>query len=132
MRDSVRTPLRRLREFQPVAPRIGREEPPPTFYRGVPSALDFRTPEHIEECLDIAHRKRGMRLPRRPKGVLDADVELAVAHAKPAPAATPELRRLLDLLEPQQPAEEPACLGLAALWRGELYVVDVEHELGCS
>jgi adenosine deaminase len=69
-----------------------------------------------------------MRLPRRSEAVVDADVELLLADAEPDAAATPERLRLLELLEAEQPAEEAACVLLAAGRRGELDVVDrFEH-----
>ena len=69
-----------------------------------------------------------MRLPRRRELGLDADVELLRPDAEPDAAARPQRLRLRELLEPEQLAEEPARLRLAAGRRGELDVVDaVEH-----
>ena len=59
---------------------------------------------------------------------LDADVELLRADPEPDPAAGAERLRLLDLLEPEQLAEEAAGGVLAAGGGGELDVVDaVDH-----
>jgi hypothetical protein len=56
--------------------------------------------------------------------LLDADVELAaVAEREPGSAARSQRLRLLELLEAEQVAEEPARLGLAARRRGDLDVV---------
>ena len=69
-----------------------------------------------------------MRLARRREGGLDADVQLLRADREPDAAAAPERLRLLDLLEPEQLAEEAAGGVLAAGRGGELDVVDsVEH-----
>ena len=69
-----------------------------------------------------------MRLARRSELLLDADVQLLRSDPEPDPAAGAERLGLLELLEPEQPAEEAARLRLAAGRRGELDVVDaVEH-----
>jgi hypothetical protein len=56
-----------------------------------------------------------MRLACRLERILDADVELAAARERePGTASRTEGLRLLELLEPEQPAEETPCLVLAA------------------
>ena len=65
-----------------------------------------------------------MRLARGGEIGLDADVELLRADLEPDPAAASERLRLLELLEPEQVAEEPAGGVLAAGGSGELDVVD--------
>ena len=69
-----------------------------------------------------------MGLARGSEAVLDADVQLLGADLEPDAAARPERLRLLQLLEPEQAAEEAARRLLAAGRRGELNVVDpFEH-----
>ena len=69
-----------------------------------------------------------MRLPRGRELRLDPDVQLLRADAEPDPASSPQRLRLLQLLEPEQLTEEPACVLLAAGRGGELDVGDaVEH-----
>ena len=55
-----------------------------------------------------------MRLARGGEIRLDADVELLRADPEPDPAAAPERLRFLELLEPEQLAEEAARGTLAA------------------
>jgi hypothetical protein len=65
-----------------------------------------------------------MRLPRRRERLLDADMKLSAARqGEPDAAARAQRLRLLDLLQPQQLAEEAPRLGLAAGRRRELDVV---------
>ena len=65
-----------------------------------------------------------MRLPRGRERLLDADVELlAVAEREPGAAARAQRLGLLELLEPEQVAEEAPRLGLAAARRRELDVI---------
>ena len=60
--------------------------------------------------------------------MLDADVQLLPSDTEPDPAAGAERLGLLELLEPEQSAEEASRLRLAAGRRSELDVVDaVEH-----
>ena len=71
-----------------------------------------------------------MRLPRGGELGLDADVELLRADPEPDAASVCEQLRLLELLEPEQLAEEAARGVLAAGGGGELDVVDaVDHRL---
>jgi len=65
-----------------------------------------------------------VRLPRRRERLLDADVELAAAPER-EPGATARAQRLglLDLLQPEQVAEESPRLWLAAWRGGELNMV---------
>ena len=71
-----------------------------------------------------------MRLARGVEIGLDADVQLLRADLEPDPATASERLRLLDFLEPEQRAEEPAGGVLAADGSGKLDVVDaVEHRL---
>ena len=68
-----------------------------------------------------------MRLARGGEIGLDADVELLRADPEPDAAAASERLRLLDLLEPEQLAEEAARGVLAAGGGGELDVVDARR-----
>ena len=71
-----------------------------------------------------------MRLARRGKIGLDADVQLLRADLEPDPAAASERLRLLELREPEDVAEERAGGVLAARGGGELDVVDArKHSL---
>ena len=65
-----------------------------------------------------------MRLPRRGERLLDTDVELAAVGER-EPRAAPGAQRLglLELLEAEQSAEEPARLVLAARRGCELDVI---------
>ena len=64
------------------------------------------------------------------KSASTPDVELLRADLEPDAAAASERLRLLELLEPEQAAEEPAGGVLAAGGSGELDVVDArEHRL---
>src|SRR4051794_1468009 len=68
-----------------------------------------------------------MRLRRRGELVLDPDVELPpVGQREPRAAARRERRRLLDLLQPEQLAEERARRRLAAGRRGDLHMVEAD------
>ncbi len=71
-----------------------------------------------------------MRLACRPEVVLDADVHLQLARAKPTPAARSERGRLRQLLEPEQPTVERARRVLATRRRGKLHVVDARDHPG--
>ena len=65
-----------------------------------------------------------MRLARRLERILDADVQLAAARERePRTASRTEGFRLLELLEPEQPAEETPRLVLAARRGRELDMV---------
>lgn len=71
-----------------------------------------------------------MRLPRGGELGLDADVELLRTDPKPDPTSVSERLRLLELLEPEQFAEERMGGVLAAGGSSELDVVDaVDHRL---
>jgi hypothetical protein len=65
-----------------------------------------------------------MRLARRLERILDADVELAAGRERePGTASRTEGLRLLELLEPEQLAEETPRLVLAARRGGDLDMV---------
>ena len=82
----------------------------------------------MDELVVARDHEGGMRLQRGRELRLDPDVQLLRADAEPDTAARPQRIRLLDLLEPEQLAEEPACVRLAAGRGSELDVVDaVEH-----
>ena len=71
-----------------------------------------------------------MRLTRGGELGLDADVELLRTDPEPDAASASERLRLLELLEPEQLAEEASGGVFAAGGGGELDVVDaVDHRL---
>ena len=79
--------------------------------------------ERRRELLEIGDRADAqgrMCLRRRPEGILDADVQLAVAEREPASPSHGQQRRLLDLGQLQQVAVERACRRLTARRRGDL------------
>src|SRR5215213_3081074 len=60
--------------------------------------------------------------------VLDPDVQLLAAAAKPHPATRAERLRLLEFRQAEQLAVEPTRLGLASCGSGDLHVVEaVDH-----
>ena len=71
-----------------------------------------------------------MRLARGREVRFDAHVELLRADPEPDPATAFERRRFLELLEPEELAEEAARVTLAARRGSELDVVDAaDHRL---
>ncbi len=65
-----------------------------------------------------------MRLPCPSERLLDTDVELAVAgEREPDASAGAQRFGLLDLLQPEEVAEEAARLRLAARWSRNLDVI---------
>ena len=90
--------------------------------------LDTRVMQAVEQLLVPCHEECGMRLARRGVLVLDSNVQLLRADPEPDTAARAKGRRLLDLVQSEQPAEEAPGLVLAAGRRRELDVIDgVEH-----
>ena len=65
-----------------------------------------------------------MRLAGRLEPLLDADVELVVAHGEPDAATRAEQLGLLDLVHADQPSEQATSLLLALRSCSELYVID--------
>ncbi len=86
--------------------------------------------EALAERVEVVDDEPRMRLAGRDERLLDADVKLRRADAKPATAACRERRRLRHLLEPEQLAVERARGALAARRRGDLHVVDARDAHG--
>jgi hypothetical protein len=113
-------------QLEPVAPGIRCVKPTDARKRVVPFdalACGFEPVRELVQLLTPEPEPR-MRLVCRCEGLFHANVKLA-ASAEREPHSAPRARRLglLELLQPQQPAEETARLGLAAGRRGELDVV---------
>lgn len=72
----------------------------------------------------IGHQQRGMRLARRDKGFLHAEVERHARRREPAPAAGGEVGRLGLFDQTQHFAIESPRLFLATPRYGELHVVE--------
>jgi hypothetical protein len=83
--------------------------------------------ERLRHRVEILDPERGVCLPCRSERRFDADVQLLRADAEPDAAPGSQGFRLLDLLQPEQFAEEAARVGLAAGRGRELNVVETEE-----
>jgi hypothetical protein len=118
--------LRNREHFETVAPRIRRVEAADTRERVVPLDGLVCGLETLGELVQLrgCQAEGRVRLPRRRERILDADVELASATEREPDASSRSQRfRLLDLVQPEQAAEEAARLVLAAGRRCELDVI---------
>ena len=72
-----------------------------------------------------------MGLSRGTEVLFDPDVDLLRPARKPEAAADGEGRGLRELGEAEELTEEPASLGLASAWSGELDVIDSLERVVC-
>jgi hypothetical protein len=118
--------LRSGEHFEPVSPRVRRVEAAGSRERVVPLDAHARGLEPPGQLVELFGRQpeRRVRLARGDERILDADVELATARERePGAAARAQRLGLLELLEAEQSAEEPARLVLAARRGCELDVI---------
>jgi hypothetical protein len=118
--------LARRKQLETVFPRVGRVEAADAWERVVPVDALSCGFQAARELVQLRRRdaESRVRLARGRERFLDADVQLAISRERePDSAAGPQRLRLLELLEAEQVAEEPARLSFAARRRRELDVV---------
>src|SRR5207344_2179969 len=110
-------------QLQPVAERIADVTTVEALQRhvvrdAVPGGLDPSS-----EGLQVLYQEGRVRLPRRRERLLDTEMYLQVALPEPDAAARRQLRRLRDLLQPEDRAVEAPGRLLLTRWHRELNVV---------
>src|SRR6185369_14325215 len=83
--------------------------------------------EAQDEAAEVPDEQGGMRLPRRAKVRLHAEVDLHRAALEPGAAALGQLRRLRDLGDTEEPRVERASLVLPSGGHGELDMIDSDN-----
>src|ERR1700684_366645 len=76
------------------------------------------------QAAEVAHQKGRMRLLRRAKILLDAEMKLLRAERKPDAAAHFEIRRLLEFRQAEYAAVERARLGFLAARHGQEQMIE--------
>src|SRR3954452_10236439 len=120
----------RLADLEAVSERVVDVEPARFRERLVVLHVAARVDETCAELVELGGDEAGVRLACGRKRVLDPDVQLLRARAKPRAAARAERLRLLDLVEPEQPAVEVARSPLAPPRRRDLDMVDAHDRHG--
>lgn len=119
----------RREQLDPIAERVADEAAAQARNRVVLDDLDLGFPQSLEQRVVVAGVECWVSLACRREPFLDPDVDLLTPTPEPDAAARAELCGLLDLLEPERLAEEPARRRLAAWGRGELDVIDPRQHL---
>ena len=125
-RPSVRASADQL---DPVAPRVGGEEPASTRNGVVPAHHAPGAGQAVGQALEVLFRdpQGRMGLQRRRELLGHADVELMRAAGEPRPAPGSEWFWLLELGQPEYLAVEAPGVGLTAGRRGDLDVIETQE-----
>jgi hypothetical protein len=116
-----------LEKFQAVPPRIFREEPL-RIRQGIILGDSYGPgQQRFTKLVQISDSEGRMRFLGRLKRGFHADVKLLISALKPAAAARAERRRLLDFRQAKNRSVELTSRGLAALWSGQLDVIDTNY-----
>lgn len=112
-------------EFEAVAPGVFGVEAPNAGERIIVGDLDAAREQCLAQLLRVVGNERGMGFLRGTEISFDADVNLLGATAEPASAARAKRFRLFYLLHSEERTIKIARGGFAALWSGNLNVIEV-------
>src|SRR5580704_8773274 len=127
MRQSSSVSRKDLQKFKPVAPRVFREEPLRIRQGIILSNFYGPDQQRFTKLVQIGHGECRMRLLGGMKRSFDADVNLLLAALEPTTSARAERRRFLDFRQAQNRSIELTSRGFAALWSGQLNVIDTNN-----